>query len=111
MYASWSNNKDAWLDVNPKPTDDATLVLSPLTGYEWRYDQGGWLMPGKTLAVNNTGQPERVLAPGQGLQIGGEVTVRLVTDGPVTVTQEVADRLCEQVSRQLGRAQYNARWQ
>jgi hypothetical protein len=37
--------------------------------------------------------------------------VRLVTDGPVTVTQEVADRLCEQVSRQLGRAQYNARWQ
>ena len=78
----------------------------------WRqYDSGGWLMPGKTLAVNNTGQPERVLAPGQGLQIGGEVTVRLVTDGPVTVTQEVADRLCEQVSRQLGRAQYNARWQ
>jgi|GEM_PF-4649271 len=77
----------------------------------WRqYDQGGWLMPGKTLAVNNTGQPERVLAPNQGLQIGGEVTVRLVTDGPVTVTQEVADRLCEQVSRQLGRAQYNARY-
>jgi len=77
----------------------------------WRqYDSGGWLMPGKTLAVNNTGQPERVLAPGQGLQIGGEVTVRLVTDGPVTVTQEVADRLCEQVSRQLGRAQYNARY-
>ena len=77
----------------------------------WRqYDSGGWLMPGKTLAVNNTGQPERVLGPNEGLRIGGEVTVRLVTDGPVTITQEVADGICEQVSRQLGRAQYNARY-
>ena len=30
------------------------------------YDQGGWLMPGLTLAVNKTGRPERVLPPGQG---------------------------------------------
>ena len=29
------------------------------------YDEGGWLMPGKTLAVNNTGQPERVVPPGR----------------------------------------------
>jgi len=81
-----------------------------LPGNPTKYDSGGWLPPGVSLAVNNTGQPERILAPNQGLQIGGEVTVRLVTDGPVTVTQEVADRLCEQVSRQLGRAQYNARY-
>ena len=24
------------------------------------FDRGGWLMPGATLAVNNTGRPERV---------------------------------------------------
>lgn len=30
------------------------------------YDKGGWLMPGATLAVNNTGRPERVLGPGDG---------------------------------------------
>jgi phage-related protein len=30
------------------------------------YDQGGVLPPGKTLAVNNTGVPERVIAPGSG---------------------------------------------
>jgi hypothetical protein len=29
------------------------------------YDKGGWLMPGATLAVNNTGRPERVSAPGE----------------------------------------------
>jgi SLT domain-containing protein len=27
------------------------------------YDSGGWLMPGLTLAHNNTGQPERVVGP------------------------------------------------
>jgi hypothetical protein len=33
--------------------------------YHW-YDRGGWLPPGVTLAVNRTGVPERVLAPGSG---------------------------------------------
>lgn len=28
------------------------------------YDRGGWLMPGTSLVQNNTGRPERVLAPG-----------------------------------------------
>jgi hypothetical protein len=32
------------------------------------YDRGGWLMPGRTLAVNNTGKPERVV-PGGGQTI------------------------------------------
>jgi hypothetical protein len=27
------------------------------------FDHGGWLMPGKTLASNNTGRPERVVGP------------------------------------------------
>jgi hypothetical protein len=30
------------------------------------YDRGGWLPPGVSLAVNKTGVPERVLAPGAG---------------------------------------------
>ena len=29
------------------------------------YDQGGWLPPGVTTVVNNTGRPEPVLSPGQ----------------------------------------------
>lgn len=29
----------------------------------WAYDQGGWLPPGRSIAQNNTGQPERVLGP------------------------------------------------
>jgi len=32
--------------------------------FHW-YDQGGWLMPGLTMAVNKTGVPERILGPGQ----------------------------------------------
>ena len=36
------------------------------------YDQGGWLPPGVTLAVNRTGQPERVIGPG-GINIVFEI--------------------------------------
>ena len=32
--------------------------------FNW-YDGGGWLYPGKTLAVNTTGAPERVTSPAQ----------------------------------------------
>lgn len=31
------------------------------------YDQGGWLPPGLSLAMNKTGAPERVVGPGQGV--------------------------------------------
>lgn len=31
-----------------------------------KFDRGGWLMPGLTLARNDTGVPERVLGPGEG---------------------------------------------
>ena len=41
-------------------------------------DRGGWLMPGATLAVNNTGRPEQVLPPsGGGGSAGAE---RLVAE-------------------------------
>jgi len=58
------------------------------------YDQGGWLMPGVTMAVNNTGRPERILPPGRssissstsststdtGLTINGDVNVTVPID-------------------------------
>lgn len=51
------------------------------------YDNGGWLHPGMTLAVNNTGQPERVLPPGRGhdgpLVQFGDVNVYNETDEAV----------------------------
>ena len=41
------------------------------------YDKGGWLLPGLTLAVNNTGRPERVLPPGgAGTVVNYNITVR-----------------------------------
>ena len=52
-----------------KKYDDAR-GFSPWVTYEtgaYRafMDRGGWLPPGRTLVTNNTGRPERVLAPGQ----------------------------------------------
>ena len=35
------------------------------------YDSGGWLPPGVTVAVNRTGQPERVSAPGEMAELAG----------------------------------------
>ena len=35
------------------------------TGSGHGYDAGGWLPPGVTMAVNNTGSPEAVLSPSQ----------------------------------------------
>ena len=39
--------------------------------YGW-YDEGGWLPPGRSIAINNTGAPERVIGPG-GLNVQLEV--------------------------------------
>ena len=40
-----------------------------LPGFYNGYDQGGWLMPGATVALNNTGMPEAVLSPAQSQQL------------------------------------------
>jgi SLT domain-containing protein len=45
------------------------------------YDSGGWLMPGLTLAHNNTGQPERVIGPNGGGDDGGVNHVHVYLDG------------------------------
>jgi SLT domain-containing protein len=44
------------------------------------YDSGGWLMPGLTLAHNNTGQPEKVIGPNGG-DDGGVNHVHVYLDG------------------------------
>lgn len=51
-----------------------------------RYDSGGWLQPGLTLAHNATGRPERVLAPGQG---AGGVNVYVSVTGSVVTEQDL----------------------
>lgn len=35
-------------------------------GHGHGYDHGGWLPPGRSIAYNGTGRPERVLGPGEG---------------------------------------------
>jgi hypothetical protein len=54
------------------------------------YDQGGWLPPGVTLAVNRTGVPERVLPPGSAT--GNTYITVQVGHGthPVAAAQEIA---------------------
>jgi hypothetical protein len=56
------------------------------------YDQGGWLPPGVTLAVNRTGVPERVLPPGA----AGNVTVHIhapVGSNPRDIGRQLAEYL------------------
>jgi SLT domain-containing protein len=61
----------------------------PYQGYEAggrlpvaSYDDGGWLPPGASVAVNGTGRPERVG--------GGETHLHLHFDGTVIVTDRTA---------------------
>jgi hypothetical protein len=57
------------------------------------YDQGGWLMPGATMAYNGTGRPERILPPGQS---GGGVTIQNLTllfQAPIGSQRELEDWL------------------
>lgn len=62
------------------------------------FDQGGWLMPGLTLAVNNTGRPERVLAG------GGDVHVHIhggIFTGDERQVIQLAERLARVTQRRL----------
>jgi hypothetical protein len=50
------------------------------------YDKGGWLPPGLSLALNNTGQPERILPPGRS---GGDIHIHLANNGVLGSRSEV----------------------
>lgn len=41
------------------------------------FDRGGWLMPGTTLATNNTGRPERVLGPGEAETLSAPIVIQM----------------------------------
>jgi Transglycosylase SLT domain len=62
--------------------------------YRAFYDRGGWLRPGATVAVNNTGEPERVLSPAESRRGGGAlVHVGTMVVQDATDIELVAQRL------------------
>lgn len=63
------------------------------------FDNGGWLMPGTTIATNTTGQPERVSPPGQS---GTTINVNIGT-----VYGANADELANQIQTALKRKKRN----
>ena len=69
--------------------------------YRGNYDDGGWLMPGLTLARNDTGVPERVVPPG-----GDTIRLDIHTDGPLTDSQVA--RLADAVKESLARDRRHA---
>jgi SLT domain-containing protein len=70
--------------------------------FNW-YDKGGWLKPGLTLAVNNSGRPEQVIPAGRGH--GGGVTVVLENRGVIGSRLELENWLVRSVdaARRKGR--------
>lgn len=66
------------------------------------YDQGGWLMPGLTMAYNGTGRPERVSPPGHSAGVTISQLV-LAFHGPVGSRHELENWLVssfDQLQRQ-----------
>ena len=49
------------------------------------YDRGGWLPTGASIAINKTGQPERVLSPAESAGGGGQ-TLQLSGSAVATLT-------------------------
>jgi hypothetical protein len=77
--------------------------------FNW-YDQGGWLMPGQTLATNNTGKPERVVGPGQEKAMAQAAATRPVVNnnfnyyGPQTPTPEMRQAMMIDLATAVGAA-------
>jgi hypothetical protein len=65
------------------------------------YDKGGWLPPGRSIAYNGTGRPERVVAPGE----GGNITVNVnvpagaVMSNPAEVGRVLGQMVLEHTKR------------
>jgi NlpC/P60 family len=71
------------------------------------FDTGGWLPPGVSLAVNRTGQPERVLSPQQntGLEARLDRMIILLERHPALIGAAVADGV-----NGIGRSTRQAMW-
>lgn len=72
----------------------------PSTAYgDWQnrsphwYDQGGWLPPGLSLAMNGTGKPERIRTAGQEAALGNGSTINLtiVNKGVISSPHDAED--------------------
>lgn len=87
-------------DPNASPGSAAGFVsplMKALRSGGLSFDQGGWLMPGVTLAVNNTGRPEPV-----GAAIGGRGTIiNLNFPNAVTVDADGIRRIMPLIKREL----------
>lgn len=70
---SMARNSSVWVNF-----------MKALRGEGLSFDQGGWLPTGVSLAVNNTGRPERILGPQES---GGGITVVINNTGPTTERQ------------------------
>lgn len=59
------------------------------------YDQGGWLPPGLSLAMNGTGRPERIRTAGQeaALSGGGAINITVINRGVIGNKQDAIDFL------------------
>jgi cell wall-associated NlpC family hydrolase len=71
------------------------------------FDTGGWLPPGVSMAVNRTGQPERVLSPQQntGLEARLDRMIILLERHPALIGAAVADGV-----NGIGRSTRQAMW-
>ncbi len=62
-------------------------AMASVIGHGHGYDSGGWLPPGRSIAVNNTGQYERVTPPGgNGTMTPGEMAICAKLDALIGVT-------------------------
>ncbi len=62
---SWTARQNAEIFLTGNSRYGSPMAIPGLlSGHYGGYDQGGWLMPGMTMAFNNTGVPERVVPPG-----------------------------------------------
>jgi SLT domain-containing protein len=71
------------------------------------YDEGGWLMPGLTLAHNNTGQPEKIIGPNGGDD--GVNHVHVYLDGK-KIWDNMQKRTLQYDSRNNGNGNVTGSW-
>jgi hypothetical protein len=76
------------------------------SAYHW-YDQGGYLMPGLTMAFNGTGQPERVTPPGG--SDNGMLRAEISIDGK-QVFNALTPYAHQNASRKSGAQNANTYW-
>lgn len=86
---------------SPAAAYNAWLARSP----HW-YDQGGWLPPGLSLAMNGTGRPERIRTAAQesALGSGGGLTIIVNVGTALANRQEISDAVVAglEVARRRG---------